>query len=164
MRFLPTENITYKTRLKPEEINKRLSDIVESKKAFNIFSSSSTKSYEGQINDQMFDIKRIIGYRNSFLPRIKKTILRDYDGITIRVKMRLHIFVIIFLCFWFGSAGFGFIVVLTQSFNLEFDVRTLITFGMLLFVYGMAMGGFKFESYKSKKELQKLFEAEIVEE
>jgi len=167
MKFLPTENITYKTRFKEEEIINRLSDIIEPEKTFRfgIFSSGSTKSYEGQINGQTFNIKRIIGYRNSFLPRIKGIIERDYDGITIKVKMRLHIFVIVFLCFWCSGVGLGCIAILTQSFeNSEFNPTTLIPFGMLLFAYGLTMGGFKFESNKSKKYLQKIFEADIIKE
>lgn len=52
MRFLPTENITYTTRLQEEEIVKRLSDIIEPKKTFRlgIFSSGPIKPYEGQIS------------------------------------------------------------------------------------------------------------------
>lgn len=100
MKFLPTENITYKTRLKEDEIIRRLSDCIEPEKTFRfgIFSSGSTKSYEGKINGQTFNIKRIISYRNSFLPRINGVIERDFDGLTIKVKMRLHTFVIVFLC------------------------------------------------------------------
>jgi hypothetical protein len=39
----------------------------------------------------------------------------------------------------------------------------MIPFGMLIFAYVITMGGFKFESNKSKKDLQALLEAEIIE-
>jgi hypothetical protein len=167
MKFLPAENITYKTKLKEDEILKRLSDNVEPEKIFRfgMFISGSTKSYEGQINRQKFDIKRIIGYRNSFLPRINGIIEKDYDGMTIKVKMRLHTFVIVFLCIWCSFVGFGCITVLTQAFgSSEFNPAALIPFGMLIFMYALTMGAFKFESNKSKKDLQRIFEAEITEE
>jgi hypothetical protein len=166
MKFLPTENITYKTRLKEEEVVKRLSDLIEPEKTFRfgIFSSGASKSYEGQINGQTFVIKRIIGYRNSFLPRINGIIERDFDGMTIKVKMRLNIFVIVFLCIWCGGVGLGCIAFLIQAFgSSEFNPATLIPFGMLIFVYLLTMGGFKFESNKSKKDLQNIFEADIIE-
>lgn len=166
MRFLPVENITYKTQLKEEEIIRRISDIIEPEKIirFGVFSSSSTKSYEGQLNGHTFDIKRIISYRNSFLPRINGIIERDFDGMTINIKMRLHILIIVFLCIWCGGVGIGCIAFLIKAFgSSEFNPTTLIPFGMLLFVYLLTMGAFKFESYKSKKDLQTLFEADIIE-
>jgi len=164
VKFLPIENIVYKTKLKEDEIIERLSDFIEPRKTFRfrIFGSDSMKSYEGQITGQTFDIKRIIGYRNSFLPRINGTIKRDYDGTAIEVKMRLHIFVIIFLCVW---CGFACMVFLTQVLSSpQFNSVTLTTMGALIFVYAMTMGGFKFESNRSKKDLQTLFEAEIIKE
>lgn len=167
MKFLPTENITYKTRLKEEEIFKRLSANIEPEKTFRFggLSSGSAKTYEGQVNGQTFDIKRIISYRNSFLPRIIGIIERDFDGLTINIKMRLHILVIIFLCVWCAGVGFGCITILMQTFsNSEFNPPTLIPFGMLIFVYILTMGGFKYESNKSKKDLQTLFEADIIKE
>lgn len=166
MKFLPAENITYKTRLNEDEIIKRLSDYIEPEKTFwlGMFNSSSTKSYEGQIEGQRFNIKRIIKYRNSFLPRINGVIERDLDGLTIKVKMRLHIFVIVFLCIWCGGVGLGCIALLTESLNSsEINLATLIPFGMLMFAYLLTMGGFKFESNKSKRDLQTIFEAEIID-
>jgi hypothetical protein len=162
MKYLPIENIIFKTSLKEDEIIRRLSDCIEPEKTFrfSVFSSSSAQSYEGQINGSSFTINRIIGYRNSFLPRINGVIERDLDGLTIKVKMRLHIFVIVFLCIWCG----GCIAFLIQAFdNSAFNQATLIPFGMLIFIYALTMGGFKYESYKSKKDLQALFEADIIE-
>ncbi len=166
MRFLPTESITYKTKLKEEEIFRRLSELIEPEKAFRfgIFGRGSTKPYEGRISSRKFDIKRIINYRNSFLPRINGIVEKDYDGINIKVKMRLHTFVIVFMCCWWGVAGFACIAFLKQSLGTsDFSPATLIPFCMLLFAYLLTMGAFKVESNKSKMDLQKIFEADIIE-
>jgi hypothetical protein len=166
MKFLPTENITYKTRLNEVEVIRRLSEIIEPEKTFRfgVFSSGPTKPYEGRINGQTFNMKRIIWYRNSFLPRINGTIEKEYDGTAIKIKMRLHVFVTVFLFVWCGGIGFACISILTQTFgNSELNPVDFIPFGMLLFAYGLTMGGFKFESYKSKKDLQNIFEANIIE-
>ena len=166
MKFLPIEDITYKTKLKEDEIIKRLSDIIEPEKAFRfgIFSNGSSKPYEGQINGQAFEIKRIINYRNSFLPKISGIIEKDFDGTTIKVKMRLHVFVIGFLFFWCGIVGLGCVAVLTQAIgSSKINPVALTPFGMLVFVYLLTMGAFKFESNKSKKDLQAIFEADIIE-
>ena len=166
MKFLPTENITYKTKLKDTEVINRLSDLVEPERKFRLglLSSGSTKPYEGQISGQTFDIKRIIRGRNSFLPIIKGIIQRDLNGTTITVKMRLHIFVMFFLCIWCAVVGLGCIAFLTKAFNnSKFDTTAIIPFGMLLFAYVLTMVGFKSESNKSKKDLQKLFEAETTD-
>ena len=166
MKFLPTENITYKTKLKENEIVDRLSNIIEPEKTFRfeIFGNSSTKLYEGKINNLTFDIKRIITYRNSFIPRISGVINHDFDGTTIKVKMRLHIFVIIFICIWSSGVGLGCLAVLTSLLaDGTFHPATIIPFGMLIFMYVLTMGAFKYESNISKKGLQELFDAEIVE-
>ncbi|MBL7825480.1 MAG: hypothetical protein JNJ57_02540 [Saprospiraceae bacterium] len=166
MNFLPTENITYKTHLNEEEIIKRLSDHVETEEtlSYGIFNSGSSKPYVGQINDQTFNIKRIISYRNSFLPRIYGIIEKDFGGSTIIVKMRLHTFVIVFLGIWCCFVGIASAASLRQALgNQGFNSKTMIPLGMLLFFYALIMVSFKYESYKSKMDLQTIFEADIVE-
>lgn len=165
MKYLPFENITYRTKLELEEIQKRINEVIEPKKTFRmtgIFGNSSHKPYEGSINGNSFSITRIIGYRNSFLPRINGVIEKDFNGSKINVKMRLHVFVIVFMCIWFGGVGVGCLAVLTPLFNSDtFEPMKLIPFGMLLFGYALVTGGFKYESIKSRKYLAQLFEAEI---
>ena len=162
MKLLPFENIIYKTNLSESEVIKRLNDSIEPEKTLrvNLFGNKSTKDYEGCISKQQFKINRIISYRNSFLPRIKGTIQTDAQGTSIHVKMRLHLTVIIFLTIWCGGVGAGFITFLSYSIvSNEFNPGIPGTIGMLIFAYTLTMGGFKFESKKSKNYLSSLFEA-----
>jgi hypothetical protein len=165
MKYLPFENITYHTKLDTEEILNKINEIIEPKKTFRmtgIFGSSDHKPYEGNINENSFDITRIIGYRNSFLPRIKGNIIKDFGRTKVNVKMRVHTFVIVFMFIWFGGVGIGCLAVLASMFgNQNFEPMTLIPFGMLIFGYALITGGFKYESIKSKKYLAELLEAEI---
>jgi len=129
-----------------------------------IFGSSDHKPYEGSVNGNSFSITRIIVYRNSFLPRINGIIEKDFNGNKINVKMRLHVFVIVFMFIWFGGIGIGCLAVLATGFKFgsqNFEPMSLIPFGMLIFGYALVTGGFKYESIKSKKYLAQLFEAEI---
>ena len=168
MKLLPIENIVFKTKLKEDEVIKRLSNSVEpQKKSWSaIFGAGSIKPYEGQIYSNTFDISRNINYRNSFLPQINGVIEQGYDGTTIKVKMRLHVLVIVFLCVWCSIVGGPCLNILTQALtdNLVFQPMSLIPLGMLIFMYGITMGGFKYESSKAKKYLKVLFEADIVGE
>ena len=167
MKYLPFENITYRTKLELEEIQKRINEVIEPKKTFRmkgIFGSSNHKPYEGSVNGNSFSITRIIGYRNSFLPRINGIIKKDFNGNKVNVKMRLHVFVIIFMFIWFGGVGIGFLAALVSWFKFgsqNFEPMSLIPFGMLIFGYALVTGGFKYESIKSKKYLAQLLEAEI---
>ena len=68
MKYLPFENITYKSRLHSEEILKKIDEIIEPKKTFRIsgvFGNNNHKPYEGNIVGNSFNITRLINYRNS---------------------------------------------------------------------------------------------------
>jgi len=168
MKLLPFENITYKTSLKEDEVIKRLEEKVDQEPGlkFGLVKKKNANKYHGSIVKQTFDIYRIISYRNSFLPRITGIVENDFDGTSIRVKMRMHVFVNIFLCSWFGLIGYGLVLSFIQmNEKPDFDSSIFITlFGLLLFAYALTLGAFKYESNKSKKDLKQLFEADIVEE
>ncbi len=164
MKYFPTENLIFRTKLNESEVLSRLSNCIEPEKTFrfSLFGGGSSKAYEGQVYGQNFDIKRIIGYRNSFQPNISGIISHDFNGVFVKVKMRLSIFVIVFLCIWCGFVGIAFIVFLLSSFGShKFNPAMLIPLGMLTFVYLLTMVCFKFESHKSKKDLQKILEADL---
>ena len=164
MKYLPFENITYTTKLDSEEILNRLNNIIEPRKTFRnngIFGGGHHKPYEGSINGASFSVTRIINYRNSFLPKINGAVEKDLDGTKINVRMRLHLFVIIFMAIWLIGVGIGCLAfIFTMLDNNKFEPMIFIPFGMLLFGYALVTGGFKYESKKTKKDLAQLFESE----
>lgn len=167
MKWLPKEDIVYRTYLKEEELISRLNELMEPAKTFriNFFGLGKSKAYEGTIDGKRFEMKRLIGYRNSFLPKISGEIYKEYDGLKIKVKMRLHTFVVVFLIIWMSFVGIAGIASLVALFTSKTTQQMLFIPGaMLIFAYVLTMGAFKFESLKSKKQLKELFEADIQEE
>ncbi|MEZ4826667.1 MAG: hypothetical protein R3C61_10305 [Bacteroidia bacterium] len=163
MKYFPSENITYRTSLSTEEVYQRLSENTEPQKLmrFKGFGANKNhKTYEGRVTKNNFHISRIIGYRNSFLPQIAGEIRSSGSGSVVDVKMNLHVLVWIFIAVWVLvvlSFGIGFFVSGTGAEGQEWVA--LIPVGMSLFVYLMALGGFKFESRKTIQNLGELLEA-----
>ena len=155
MKFFPVEHLTYRTKLSPQEAIEKVKESIESKKLFRwnrYGKNKNQKPYEGEVIENTFTITRIISYRNSFIPIIKGNIESDYRGTKIIVKMRLHIIVMIFIFFWCGMISIGALAYTSDFMSTgDFQPYTLLPFGMILLAYGLALGGFKYESKKSKK-------------
>lgn len=166
--FIPFENYTLASTLSMEEVKKRLSESIEPKKTsnFSFFPSYSLKPYSGQITGDNFEMVRIIRYKNSFLPFITGKISSNFGQTLIKIKMRPNIFVLIFIGYWlwfFGPMCFGFILRILPFKNnapTHFSYDMLIPFGMILFVWLLALLGFKSESRKSKEFLEVLLNGE----
>ena len=169
MKFIPYEHLKIKTRLSADEVSKRLDEVIEPKRSFRWF-EANRKPYQGNIEGPSFEISRIIHYRNSFLPIIKGEIQPEMSGSSVHITMRPHGFIIAFMIVWLGGVGFFFFIMLvsfissmTQN-NIRDAAVLLIPGGMFAFGYALLLGGFKFESIKSKKFFRDLFQAEEVEE
>ena len=166
MKYFPIEKITYRTKLNKVEIVSKLSDCIEPEKILFRISQKGTKPYEGKIHNNKFEINRIIKYRNACLPRIYGIIQQNSEGTTIKVNMILHLPVAIFLFIWFGALGCAGVFSLIQ-FILYSEYRNpavIFVFGMFVLAYYGIMKAFKYESTKAKRDLEKLFEAEIINE
>lgn len=161
MLLLPFEKIVYKTALTSDEILLRLSSSIGRQGPLGVVPE---KPYKGRFGDHMFEIQRVITYRNSFLPKISGVIDNAPDGTTIHVKMRLPISILIFTGLWLFAFGAGSVVLIINLLATRIMPRTetLAPIGMFLFGYGLVMGGFKSESIKSRNYLRQLFEADIV--
>ncbi len=164
MKLLPFDNILYKTILTEADVIKRLADVTAAETMFslNIFECRSSKTYKGKIDNLAFKIHRITCYQNSFRPIINGVIEPADEGVIIKVKMRLHFFVLVFLLIF--ATGIGFSNVLKSVFvDLKLEWNSLIPLGISVIAYLVILGAYKLESRKSKKDLQKIFNAEIID-
>ncbi len=165
MSFLPYENLVYTSDLTENELKERINQNIEPVKTFRLgFKGKNKKPYEGFLNGNNFNINRITDYRNSFLPQINGEISQANGVTQINIKMRLHILVYIFLTIWCGGIGLVFVALLISSIKKSnFEPTIFIPFCMLIFAYVLTTGGFKFESSKSKKDLEKILNSRIKE-
>lgn len=163
MKFLPIEHLVYTTQLSIAEVRETLLDSVEPIKKFRmkgLFKIRGHKPYEGKIDENTFFMRRIIQYKNAFLPQINGEIHENHSKTTtIHINMKPHNVVLIFAGILSGLVGVVFLVFLgVLIFTLSFDVMVLIPLGMVLFIYVLTMGGFTYESRIAKKHFSKIFE------
>lgn len=165
MKFLPIEKITYRTKLDEVTISERLLSIMEPKQTMRFtgfFAGKKHKPYEGHVLNNTFTMNRIINYRNSFIPQITGIYKKDMFGTEIKVVMKMHLIVNIFMGIWLGIIGLVCLGIIPTFFiNEKFEPMLLVPYGMFFFGYALAMGAFKFESNKSKIYIAELLEAEI---
>ncbi len=156
MKFLPIENIVFKSNLNENEIIERLVYEMEFKDTYIDYVSG--KLFDGEITDNKFEITRKIYNSNSYNIKAIGTIEKDINGTKINVKIKFRKGIAIFLCFWFG---FAFPLSITFLIDGFFGFEAL---GVILLFYLFIMLSFKYESYKSKKLLKNIFKAEIISE
>ena len=166
-RFIPHEKLTLETNLSKEEIGKRIAENTTDTpiRGFRWLQkgSASDRRFTGKISESGFDIEPNITYRNSFLPTIKGRI--ESDGIVSRIhlQLRLHAFFRVFGFIWILiviPVSITIIVAkITSGESVPFQRYSIL----LVFVLAVFIGGFKYESIKSRKFLIKLLEAEEVE-
>ena len=153
--LLPFENYVLATRLSSEDVLKRIADNIK-----------SHKSYSGKITGESFTMSRNIAYRNSFLPIIEGYITTEYGQTRVAIKMRLNLFVLIFMSIWLGIVGlvsigilFTILIGFRQIVQNGFPPMLLIPVGMFVFGSFLTYFAFKTESSKSKKFLAGLLES-----
>ncbi len=161
MSLLPINNFTFKTKLKEDEIIKRLSKLIKPEGIYFF----STNKYAGEIRGQTFDIHRNVSTYDGLIPEINGVIKNDFDGTAIIVKMKLKIQIEVFLYILGIILGFVFFVNTTQALiDWKLNVWAVVSFVMLLLAYIWSVIGFIIERNKSIDDLASLFEADIIDD
>lgn len=146
--IVPSESITYVTKLTGNEVIEKL------------YSSPNYETFGEGFRDNRFHVKRVITYRNSFLPYIRGVVSENGEKTMVTISMKPQKFATVFMVIWLVGVLASGILSLALMVR-EFDIFQLIPFIMFFAGILIFYGGFKFESKKSKKELQEIFEAEI---
>ncbi|RZJ69929.1 hypothetical protein [Flavobacterium sp.] len=163
MRFFPPKDqVVFKSDLSAEEVLKRLQNNVEAQKTFGFrINTSYSTPYIGKIVGNTFSIRRVISYRNSFLPVIKGEVTSAMSGSRIKVTMQPDAAVKVFMIIWLAGVTFGCIAILTTLFTEEADFFILIPFFMLAMGLALFHFPFKIEANRSRKDFLEMLEAKI---
>ena len=152
--FFPRRTLVVRSVLSPDEVLRRLAERVEPKRLLRF---GGDRPYEGVVSPQGFEIRRIILYRNSFLPHVHGSVRPDGPGSVVQAELALHPFTAVFMGIWLGLVGlFGVVFVVTTVAHGGFDASMLIPLGMFGAGYGMMHGGFAFEVGKVRRLLDEI--------
>ncbi len=144
LKFLPYTKLTIRTTKSPEEVVNLLQAHLNNNPAF----------FEGYVDDYKFDIHKKMSRfeRNSFVPIIKGNIDRYPWGTEIRLTIRLHLAVAIFLL-WFSIGTLSIIIKSILSLNF----LPLLVFGIFLLMGLLFSQIYISEADQAIKTLKKLF-------
>lgn len=121
--------------------------------ARSIFYRNYDEFFNGKILEDSFKIQRNINYRNSFLPVLIGEIKKTDSSTRITIKTRMNLFVIIFLCIWFGGVSFGCLITPFADFEILFK---FIPYLMLVAGILITVLPYKYEIKKAKEKLEEL--------
>lgn len=116
--------------------------------------AADPSTFRGTVSENEFKIRRVIRYRNSFLPVIRGQLSTSVGGnTTIRLTMTLHVFAAAFMVFWLGSVAMAVPWQMLGQFE-SIDTRVLIPLGMVLFGIVLTITGFYPEARKAERILR----------
>lgn len=151
MKWLPFHRFEIVSPLDRQAAVDAMKAHVEPENWFRFGGPRDNARFEGTIDGDGFHVRRIIGYRNSFLPVIDGKIHAGASGSRIEVQMRMFLFVYAFCAVW--------IVGVLTAVVAGGNVGLLISGPMLLFLYAMTMIGFWIEAGKQERTLRTILKA-----
>ncbi|MNK22893.1 hypothetical protein D3C87_411750 [compost metagenome] len=161
MKLFLSEKLTLHTSLSRTEALKKLRDNIGSPGTF-LERIEDNRSFEGTITDNSFAIKRIINYKNSFLPIIKGEFSEMANGTKISLVMKPDPNIIKFMMLWLAGVFLGIIVLLFVGFTKEGShYAALFPCGILAMGIGIITVCFNTERAKAKTKLIEILEAEV---
>lgn len=120
--------------------------------------------YTGTISSSGFTIRRIIHYRNSFLPRIQGQFEPSAQGTIVHITMGLHPLVIAFLLVW-GSLWYTTAIPITLSGFMTGDVlleMSVLALGAPLAAILIFWLAFWAEAKRSRRELTEIIQGQFL--
>ena len=162
MQLLPYHTFTLKTHEPLPDVIDKLNAHIEAPKTFRWTFSRNHAPYAGRISSDGFEVRRIIHYRNSFLPTIRGRFESGSQGTVIRITMRLHPLVIGFLVFWYftwysATIPLFFFGIFSGDVVI---VEGLLFLGLPIFVLLTFWCAFWYEANRSRRELTQIVRGE----
>jgi hypothetical protein len=160
MWLIPYRTFSIETHLTPSEALTRLEAAVEPVRRFRW--SRPERAFEGVLDGYLFDLRRVIRYRNSYLPCIRGTIQESGTGARVTGTMRPHGLALAFMIFWLGFVGLFCILGVIEALHGRFQTL-LVGFGFLAVGIGFPLACFLPEAHKALRLLTEIVEGSDTE-
>ena len=163
MVIIPFVKLKYKTDLSVDETIEILDNNIEPKKFSPFGGLGYTELFRGDLLEDNFKIIRNTHFRNPFIPIIQGKIYKENGKTVIKIFLRMHFIVMIFLVYWFVA----FIMpVYNNIYNIlvnEFGSLNIIVGNIIviLLVYIIMILFFNYDKVKIENIIKDLLEAEL---
>lgn len=128
---------------------------VEPRRMFrmNFPSSANDKRFQGAVDGANFNITRVIGYRNSFLPQVTGTVRAAGSRSVVDVEMKLFAPVLILVV-----VIAAMLLLIIGAVAFEGDLAALASLLIMPpLAYGLVLWAFWFEAEKQERALREIF-------
>jgi hypothetical protein len=155
VKWWPHHRFEIQSALAPTAALDALKAHVEARRMFRVGlpSSKNDKRFQGVVGADSFEITRVIGYRNSFLPQVSGKIRGAGSRSVVDVEMALFAPVIILLI-----VIMAMLLLMVGAVAFEADVMGLLSLVLLpALAYGAVLWAFWFEAEKQERALREIF-------
>ncbi|MEM8806091.1 MAG: WD40 repeat domain-containing protein [Cyanobacteria bacterium P01_G01_bin.38] len=160
MKLFPYKTFTLQTSAPLPTVKQRLAGHIEAPKLLRWQFSRDHAPYQGTIFDNGFEIRRIIHYRNSFLPHIQGRFESKPAGTDVHITMQLHPLVLAFMCAW---GGLWYMGALPIAFFGGISIITgLAVLALPLAMLSLFLGAFHYEAERSHRDLTQLLTGRVL--
>ena len=158
MGLLPYEELRVETKLNAGDVKVMLSSVLEPPKGSG--DASAHQPFRGAVEGDAFRIRRVIGYRNWFLPVVEGAIKPESEGSVVEVKMVLSRPAFMLTVVWLGfSFSTLMLAVVSMAGKGAYNLSFIPPLTLFILGYGICMVGFKAEAANAKTCLKGLLGA-----
>lgn len=152
MPFVPVARFVIDTDAAPDEVRARLSSSVAQRARMSFRRPEAP--FTGTVGTNSFDLRPVLGYRNSFVPRVRGTFGSGAVGTRIDVRLRMLPAVAIFMFVWLSLAAAFFVGMLVLAVRNP-SRWWLPMIGLAFFAFGYLLMtlSFSFEARRIRKNL-----------
>jgi hypothetical protein len=162
--LIPFLRINIATKLTVTEVSNRINCLLKADNAFRTkyYPDIKISAYDGDYRNGSIEIIRHTWYNNSFKPIICGEVKTINDQCVIKMNLRLHVFVLVFVCiFLAGTLTVALLTIASPLTGQGFFISLSLL--MAAAMYTFMQVAFVLEARVVQKDMQKLFApAEIV--
>ena len=152
MPLLPSERFVLDAPAAPDEVRDRLLEAVAPRRRLSI--RRPEKPFTGTVEAGSFELRPVLGYRNSFAPIARGSFSSGVAGTRIEVRMRMLPAVAVFMALWLSGAAAFFVVALVIAVSDPSRAwLLLVPLAFIAFGYGLSMLSFSFEARRMRTNL-----------